>query len=356
MNGDDYAIVVGISFYPEFDELTSPGVDALEFQKWLLSPTGGDLPPQNLTMIVSPNYAPPPPGSVDDPSVKPTLTEVDNAFRKHVIQANSKKGYRVGRRLYLFMSGHGITPGRSSTPDLDDSALLMANADLFSLGLHIPGHPYAEWFRAAGAFDEIFLFMDCCRDDASNTPPRSCPFGALQGDPNRVKRFYASATQWGLSAWEGPVGGSPMQTRSFFSFALLEALNNGIRDAQGRLTGNVLAGYIKTRLNDLRTGAGQAQDPQFLYDPQNDIVLIDQVGNLAGTVNITLSNNLTEDVRLLGSSLQLMHTNPLLSNPAASSNPWILPLVPGVYKLQSGTRFLLFEVPANTGNVDVQFI
>jgi hypothetical protein len=355
MNADDFAIVVAISLYPEFNELNSPGVDALEFQKWLLSPTGGDLPPQNVTMILSPVYATPPVGT-DDPCVKPTLTEVDNAFRKHVIRANSRRGYRVGRRLYVFMSGHGITPGRSSTPDLDDSALLMANADLFSLGLHVPGHPYAEWFRAAGAFDELFLFMDCCRDDASNTPPRNCPFGVLQGDPNRVKRFYASATQWGHSAWEGPVDASSTQKRSYFSFALLEALNNGIRDAQGRLTGNILAGYIKTRVNDLRAIAGQAQDPQFLYDPQNDIVLIDQVGNLSGKVRISLPGDLTSDVELFSSSLQLMKTNPVFSNPPASSNPWELPLTPGVYKLQSGARTLLFEVPANKGDVDVQFL
>jgi hypothetical protein len=117
MNGDDFAIVVAISVYPEFEELHSPGVDALEFQKWLLAPTGGNLPPENVTMILSPAYTTPPSGA-DDPSVKPTVTEVDNAFKRLVTKANSKKGYRVGRRLYLFMSGHGVTPGRSSTPDL----------------------------------------------------------------------------------------------------------------------------------------------------------------------------------------------------------------------------------------------
>jgi hypothetical protein len=354
MNSDDYAIVVAINIYPAFDALSSPAVDAAEFQKWLLSSTGGNLPAENIALIQTPQYSSLP-TDVDDPSLAPTLNEVDKAFKKHVQAAYSRKGYRVGRRLYMFMSGHGITPGRSSSPDLDDSALLMANADLFSLGLHLPGHPYAEWFRSAGAFDELFLFMDCCRDDASSTPPRNCPFPVLSGDPNRVKRFYASATQWGLSAWEGPVDPGSTQRRSYFSFALLEALNNGIRDSQGRLTGNVLAGYIKNRVNELRAGKGQAQDPQFLYDPQNDVVLIDQVKNLSGSVNIRLGPAITEDVRLFSPSLQLMDTNPVSSNRNAASNPWIKPLAPGVYKIESGTKSLLFEVPANTGDVDVQF-
>jgi hypothetical protein len=120
------------------------------------------------------------------------------------------------------------------------------------------------------------------------------------------------------------------------------------------LTGNVLAGYLKARVAELH-GKGQVQNPTFLYDPQRDVVFIDNVKNLSGNLNIKFGPAVTEDVNLFGASLQLLDTNPLLSNPPASSNPWIKPLTPGVYKLQSGTRTLLFEVPANTGDFNVQF-
>jgi hypothetical protein len=267
------------------------------------------------------------------------MNDVDIAFKKHVLTANSTQRHRVGRRLYIFLSGHGITPGRSATPDLDDSALLMANADMFSLGFHIPGHPYAEWFRTAGAFDELVLFMDCCRDDAGTTAPRNCPFPALVGNQNQVKRFYASATQWGQSAWEDVLEPPSAQKRSFFSFAVLEALNNGICDEQGRLTCNVLAGYVKQRVNKMRTN-GKPQDPRFLYDPQNDIVLIDKVAVPSNNVQIVFDGGLSGQAQLVGPQLQPLDTHEM------SSSPWNLSLPPGLYMLTAGGKSQSVPVPA----------
>jgi hypothetical protein len=348
MNSEDYAIVVAISTYQVFDPLSSPEIDAVKFREWLTSPQGGQLPPGNIAYISSSQFHPPnsAPGSVD--VAQPRLDDVDIAFKKHVVAANSTQRHRVGRRLYIFLSGHGITPGRSATPDLDDTALLMANADLVSLGFHIPGHPYAEWFRTAGAFDELVLFMDCCRDDAGTTAPRNCPFGELKGNRNKVKRFYASATQWGQAAWEDVLEPPSPQKRSFFSFAVLEALNNGICDELGRLTCNVLAGYVKQRVNEMRTN-GKPQKPQFLYDPQNDIVLIDRVTAASDNVLVTFGPGLLGAAQLIGPSLTVLDTHP------ADSAPWSLALQPGFYKIALGQKSQLFEVPAQRGMVNVQF-
>lgn len=346
MNSDDYAIVVAISAYPAFDPLSSPEIDATKFQEWLVSPQGGQLPPGNIALIRSSQFTAPGP-NVD--LAQPKLDDVDNAFKAHVRTAFSKPRHRVGRRLYIIMSGHGITPGLSVSPDLDDSALLMANAELVSLGLHIPGHPYAEWFRTAGAFDELVLFMDCCRDAATSTAPRSCPFTPLEGNRNAVKRFYASATQWGLEAWEDFLEPPPSEhKRSFFSLAVLEALTGGVADGQGRLTGNLLAGYVKQRVNTLRTGS-RPQDPQFLYDPQNDIVLIDKVAAVPNNVQISFGVGLSGEAQLVGPSAQVMNTHLL------NASPWSLSLRPGFYKVVVGQKSQLFEVPVQGGVTNVQF-
>ncbi len=44
MAKDDWAIVVGIRFYPELDNLDGPENDAKAFRNWLVSPTGGAVP------------------------------------------------------------------------------------------------------------------------------------------------------------------------------------------------------------------------------------------------------------------------------------------------------------------------
>jgi hypothetical protein len=89
---------------------------------------------------------------------------VNLAFRNLSGKAIAKMDHRVGRRFYIFLAGHGITPLRAASPIMDDTALLMADADTSDL-LHLAGLGYAEWFRTAGAFDEIVLFTACrmCR-------------------------------------------------------------------------------------------------------------------------------------------------------------------------------------------------
>jgi uncharacterized caspase-like protein len=151
----------------------------------------------------------------------------------------------------MFFSGHGITPARAPSPDLDDAALLMANASPSALDEHLPGHPYAEWFRNAAAFDEIVLFMDCCRDLKNNvstiglSPPLVNPERRDQ-----VRRFYAAATELDSKSWEQELDGA---RHGVFSFALMEGLkNDSVSDSQGRLTGSRLKTFLESRVPQIR--------------------------------------------------------------------------------------------------------
>ena len=57
MRPNDYAILVGISEYSDSDAsatLKSPPNDVERMREWLLKPNGGDLPPNNVKVILRP--------------------------------------------------------------------------------------------------------------------------------------------------------------------------------------------------------------------------------------------------------------------------------------------------------------
>jgi hypothetical protein len=139
VNAGDYAIVVGIARYPELGEAgaaldlkgSEHDVDAVV--AWLTDPAGGHLPPParspdarpvpNVQVIKSSAFTAP--TSAED--AEPTIVKLEGALENldRVAQANKAagKGQRVGRRLYIYMSGHGFStpptpasgPGTTST-------------------------------------------------------------------------------------------------------------------------------------------------------------------------------------------------------------------------------------------------
>src|SRR5262249_52459035 len=157
-NPTDHAIVAGVNNYPGLSDLNGPVNDALAFQEWLLSDDGGGLDPGNVKTILSPAPFQP---DTDPANWVPTSEQIAAALR--TLQGLGKKlslGKTIGRRLYIFLSGHGFAP------DKVQPALLTANADSENL-YHVPGRAYAEWFRNRAWFDEVVLMMDCCREQKS---------------------------------------------------------------------------------------------------------------------------------------------------------------------------------------------
>jgi hypothetical protein len=270
---DDYAIVVGINKYTAFKDLSGPETDGRAFARWLLSGDGGCLSRANVHEIYQP-----------EDKKRPTLSDVNLAFRIFSGRAVATIGHRVGRRFYIFLAGHGITPLRAATPIMDDTALLMADADHSDLQ-HLAGLAYAEWFRAAGAFDEIVLFTDCCRDQKTNVVPNVPAFPITLGERNRVKVFYAAATGLNSKAWERDLGNPPTR-RGIFSFVLMQALEMGAaRDANGRLTARALKTHIENGVQQLKA----EQRPRFLHDASDadDIVFLEKPAD--GPLNVTFS-------------------------------------------------------------------
>lgn len=331
MNKTDHAVVVGISRYGSLrPELEGPERDAKEFASWLTSASGGHLPPGNVRVILSSDF--PNPKGTDPFVYEPTAIRVTAAFARLMGIATKnfgRPGARVGRRLYIYFAGHGLTPEIDVVTSTNQSALAMANCvQDTNFYEYVVGTAYAEWFRLSHAFDEILLFMDCCRDDRPEirmmTPITTAIVGG--GRPQDVKTFYAFATQWDSRSYEMPLG-PKKEKRGVFTYALIEALTSGTPDAQGRLTPLSIVGHLSKRVPELRNG-DSSQSPQFIPPiPDDSIVLVSKT-NEPAKANLTLrfaASLVGQQMELQNGSFKTMATEVVTANPM----PFKLP--PGVY-------------------------
>ncbi len=267
MNPDDYAIIIGLQTYPGLSNLAGPENDARAFRDWVVSPTGGGVPDDShlpgdphlpneeaihLQLILSSNFKP----FTHVRNAHPVVSEIQNAFLKlyDIYSQNSEsgKGTRIGRRLYIYMAGHGIAPSASRAVNQYESALLMADARSLFYGssYHIPGAYTANWFSINGCFDEIFLFMDCCRADESVLAINE--FLPDDRGENAATRCYMFSTKWAKNAREKTMTseGGTVVVRGVFTKTLLDGLSGGATvpdpklPGQGIITVSSLKGYV----------------------------------------------------------------------------------------------------------------
>jgi hypothetical protein len=191
MAKEDWAIVVGIKNYfdPNLSGLEGPENDAMEFYDWVVSDDGGAVPKGQAKLILSSDYNPP---FTSAAAAMPTAEAIKFAFDhlRSIADENEAKGVgrEVGRRLYLFFAGHGFAPANRD----DLTALLTAEASIANAQLsHILGSYMADFFWRAKFFEEILLFMDCCRS-VMECAQLYMPYDDERAtDFYKVRRFYA---------------------------------------------------------------------------------------------------------------------------------------------------------------------
>lgn len=337
LNSEDWAVVAGINYYPGLRDLQGPVHDSTMFMNW--AQDTGYVPRRQLMPIQSP---PQRPTSVTD--AQPTVAEISGAFETLIRAANQKRFHRLGRRLYLFFSGHGIIATRSPIPDYREAAFLAANAEPLFLDKHIGVRSWAEWFRALGIFDEVFLFADCCRDKEDLISP--VPPGTPDWEPQRAEgqQFYVFSTKLASKAWEQQLG-KPPRVRGVLSFVVTEALKNPkLYDKQGLLTASSLARHIYTTVPTYTN----KQDPIVDYpnNPNIELIVAKWVPRTKQTVQITF-----DPVPLVGTA-DIFAGNDMkrpLDSHVIVGTPWIQELDAGsLYKVSiRGTdRKRLFETTA----------
>ena len=203
----------------------------------------------------------------------------------------NKEDSKIGRRIYLYFSGHGFMP---TSDKEEDVAVLMADAqDPNFLGNHVLANAWADVFYKSGYFQEVLLFVDACRN-VLTTAPRNLPFMTPATDPQAKKkgrRFYAYAAKWDRTARERTL---PEGARGVFTKALLEGLRGG---ASNPATNNIGASDLRSFLyqntvqflaEDERSENDSDNSPQIdpEADPALDFLIVENVPNVPYPVRI----------------------------------------------------------------------
>ncbi|MFI5453908.1 MAG: caspase family protein [Isosphaerales bacterium] len=232
----DWAIIVGVQKYPGVSDLNGPENDAKDFRDWVVSPRGGDVPPSNVRVILTSDY----PLFTTLKQARPITSDVEAAFDDlYELVWPDRMTYNPGRRLYIYMAGHGIEP------QADHTALLMANAAERRFGYHILGKAYADWFFRSVSFEEILLFMDCCRDHYPSTHLNNLKWDDTYDHRavDKVKYLYGFGAVWSKTSRERTVG---VETHGVFTTALLA----GLRGAASRPDNLITAASLRDYLNE----------------------------------------------------------------------------------------------------------
>jgi len=328
MQRDDHAIVIGISTYPGLGSLEGPCNDASAFRKWLEGSDGGDVDPNNVKTLFSSDFQPPDPQ--DLATAHPWEDEIERLFQRFVRRAGS----RVGRRLYIFLAGHGF----SDRIDINSAALYAADADIL-VAPHVAATAYADFFRRNATFDEIALIMDCCRTTSPlhNVRLPVLPNTSNPGAAQAVRYFYAFAAAWGQVSREKVIGGEP---RGIFTTALLEALRLARPDDQGRVTGEVVRNYIHNNIARIAAGT-EIQPPSIPIDQARDIVFFQRAAAPRTLVRLKAAGlTAPQTLKIFDGSRREVYSGQIRDQPVE------LPLPAGYYKarIEAAGRELLFEV------------
>jgi Caspase domain len=244
MSRPDYAIVAGISHYPAPGLGTLDGTenDARAFHQWVTTKGGVDA--SRATLILSSQYTP---LATDPIDALPDEGVIERAFRRlqdaSETQAKQRLGPTIGRRLYIFLAGHGFVPQWKERL----LALLTANAAETN-PTHVAAPLYQRWARDAGIFEEVLLFMDCCATTGREVELRRHTFVTPKDviATNSGRLFYAAACKPGFKTREKTVTVAG-QVRGAFSVCLLDALS-GLAAEDGKITNDSLAKYLTEQM------------------------------------------------------------------------------------------------------------
>jgi hypothetical protein len=162
MELEDWSLSVGVRYYPDpnLRDLDGPEADARDFHAWVTSANGGkvDTHSGRAKLIVSSDYGERP---KKRRGANPTVEEINKFFHgmEDVLDQRdeNKEDSKIGRRIYLYFSGHGFMP---TSDKEEDVAVLMADAqDPNFLGNHVLANAWADVLYKSGYFEEVLLFV-----------------------------------------------------------------------------------------------------------------------------------------------------------------------------------------------------
>jgi hypothetical protein len=268
MNDHDRAVVIGIRRYPDaaapsgwITNLNGPDNDADAVVAWLRKADGGGLPKDNVAVVRSADFADPFANANDvGPQQQAVVRALNNVAN---LPSTAFEGQYAGRRLYIYVSGHGYAQQRN------EAALVTAEAER-DLPFNVEVRSWLDWFWRAGRFKEFVLWADCCATRAPIAILTRCsrtPVTAPNLDGGRS--FTAFAAKFDKRAVERQMDEDGGKWRGVFTWALLKGLN-GAAAVGGAVTSDTLRNYLTENMKtfmrpDQLADAGVAKEPDFGY-------------------------------------------------------------------------------------------
>jgi len=262
----NWAVVIGINrYWSERASLKGAVRDALLMREWLLDPAGGNVPEENLALILSPAADKKPEGL--------EAVEATNAAIVSSIADLLKRSKGEGERLYFFYAGHGLT---ARVNQRDENALVCSDFTDVLTTNSLALRSLWEFFETV-QFQDQFFFVDACR----NIPWENVEFEVgrwplpRKRDPGLppAQQFILYATSPGLRAQELQEAGNE---RGAFTEVLLQGLRGeGKAKAWSSENQNYqvrwerLVEYVKGELEARRLAVGQGAAQDVFQIPQD---------------------------------------------------------------------------------------
>jgi hypothetical protein len=122
-----------------------------------------------------------------NPPPRPVRFDIESWLRSLVILSNANvtagKGPQIGRRVYIYMSGHGLATDKSKR------ALVPSDAFSHTYIDHVLVTAWQENLGNSKFFSEYVVIFDCCSQAQVTLTPSPPPFqitGALVPPPPQV--------------------------------------------------------------------------------------------------------------------------------------------------------------------------
>jgi Caspase domain len=296
MSADDFALLVGISKYPNpgYSNLDGPSKDVALMKKWLTDPAGGAVP-DDVNHIVTIETPEPYPLQFDPDKAPPVADQFDAEFLKLLRARMALKEQRVKGRLYLYFSGHGFC-SRDTTRD-SEAALYSANATK-EFYEHIYGTQYARVAKGQALFQEIVLIMDCCRDSEINRRPTPRPYSDRPDDglaaEARLLAIYAVPK--GGKAQERQISERGNEVHGLLTHAFIKALDEARPSEEKGISSTALRGHIFATWQTVCAPEPPPR-PEILLPSNGDIIF--GARNAGEEVVIGFQNNHPRDTVLM---------------------------------------------------------
>ena len=273
LNGKTYALLIGISEYPQESPLKSlqyAHADAQTFAQFLHSPRGGSVPDDQIRLLIN---------------SQATRDGIDSAVRTFLGEAASKQN-----TLVLFVAGHAdflVTEKDPVTGQMVSREPYIVTADVYGQDVKSTGYPMAD-FRALIAeqtlqFGRVIVYADVCHAGFIRDAPseRELEPAVKQVFSNRQGNVGVMlASEANRFAYESDEFGG----HGAFTYTVLEGLNGGAAFRNSRII--TFADLFRYVVNGLGELTNNAQSPDKFVNNDQMAVLDDVTRN----PGITLPN------------------------------------------------------------------